>query len=164
MGYGTPTYGPVPVFPRQFLRPGAKTNPYPYSVKAAKAPSPRTAWKIPNSGAATCEKPGTGAAECGAGIAAGTKLSMPFEYSTGTSALDNEAQALQSAFASAGIDVTLKEAPVNTVVTDAFACIGKTKRRAPPVPLPSVCSVRLTLPISRITTLMATFSLVVVPP
>ncbi|HWD95041.1 MAG TPA: ABC transporter substrate-binding protein [Acidimicrobiales bacterium] len=128
LGYGTPTYGPVPIFPASsFLAPAAKKNPYPYSVKAAKKLLTSHGWKIPSSGAATCQKPGAASNECGAGIAAGTKLSIPFEYSTGTSAIDNEAQAMQSAFASAGIALTLKEAPVNTVVTDAFACIGKTK-------------------------------------
>jgi peptide/nickel transport system substrate-binding protein len=132
LGYGTPTYGPVPVFPASnFLAPGAKTNPYPYNPTATKKLLTSHGWKIPSSGAATCQKPGTNSSDCGAGIKAGTKLAMPFEYSTGTSAIDNEAQALQSSFASAGIVLTLKEAPVNTVVTDAFACIGKTEAKCP---------------------------------
>ena len=41
LGDGTPTYGPVPVFPTSnFLAPRAKTNPFPYSVKAAKTNAP----------------------------------------------------------------------------------------------------------------------------
>jgi peptide/nickel transport system substrate-binding protein len=132
LGYGTPTYGPVPVFPpSNFLAPAAKTNPYPYNPKAAKKLLTSHGWKIPGSGAATCQKPGTGSGECGAGIAAGAKLSMPFEYSTGMPAIDNEAQALQSAFASAGIQLTLKEAPFDTVLTDGYECQGKTEATCP---------------------------------
>jgi peptide/nickel transport system substrate-binding protein len=132
LGYGTSTYGPVPVFPTSnFLAPGAKTNPYPYSPKVAKKLLTSHGWKIPSSGAATCQKPGTGSDECGAGIAAGTKLSMPFEYSTGMPALDNEVQALQSSFALAGIELTLKEAPFDTVLTDDYECQGKTEAKCP---------------------------------
>ncbi len=37
LGYGTPTYGPVPTFPSSsFLNPAAKNNPYPYNPAAAK--------------------------------------------------------------------------------------------------------------------------------
>jgi peptide/nickel transport system substrate-binding protein len=132
LGYGTPTYGPVPVFPASnFLAPGAKNNPYPYSVSTAKNLLTSHGWKIPSSGPATCQKPGTGSGECGTGIAAGTKLALPFEYSAGTPSLDNEAQALQSAFASAGIKLELKEAPTNTVVADGYACQGKTVAQCP---------------------------------
>jgi peptide/nickel transport system substrate-binding protein len=132
LGYGTPTYGPVPVFPASnFLAPGAKNNPYPYSVSTAKKLLTSHGWKIPSSGPATCQKPGTGSGECGTGIAVGTKLALPFEYSAGTPSLDNEAQALQSAFASAGIKLELKEAPTNTVVADGYACQGKTVAQCP---------------------------------
>jgi peptide/nickel transport system substrate-binding protein len=132
LGYGTPTYGPVPVFPASsFLAPAAKSNPYPYSPTVAKKFLTSHGWKIPSSGAATCQKAGTGSGDCGAGIAAGSKLSMPLEYSTGMPALDNEAQALQSSFALAGIDLTLKEAPFDTVLTDGYECQGKTVATCP---------------------------------
>ena len=61
--YGTPTYGPVPTFPKtSFLNPAAKTNPFPYSPTAAKQLLTSHGWTIPQGGAATCTKPGTAAA------------------------------------------------------------------------------------------------------
>jgi peptide/nickel transport system substrate-binding protein len=126
-GYGTPTYGPVPVFPKtSFLNPAANSNPFPYSVSAARQLLTSHGWSIPSSGAAKCTKPGTGAGQCGAGIAAGTTLSMPLMFSTGFPAVQSEIQATQSAFRQAGIDLTLQEAPENTVLADSYACIGKT--------------------------------------
>jgi peptide/nickel transport system substrate-binding protein len=130
--YGTPTYGPVPVFPpSDFLNPAAKTNPFPYSVSAAKSMLTSHGWQIPSSGPATCAKPGSSASECGAGIAAGTKLSMPLLYPSGFPALDDEIQATRSAFLSAGIQLSLQESPEDTVLSDTFACIGKTTATCP---------------------------------
>jgi peptide/nickel transport system substrate-binding protein len=132
LGYGTPTYGPVPVFPASnFLAPGAKTNPFPYSVSAAKKLLTSHGWKIPSSGPATCQKAGTGSSDCGAGIAAGTSLTMPFEYSSGFPQLDNEVAALQSSYASVGIQLVLKEAPFDTVLADGYECQGKTEAKCP---------------------------------
>jgi peptide/nickel transport system substrate-binding protein len=131
-GYGTPTYGPVPTFPKtSFLSPAANQNPFPYSVSAARQLLTSHGWSIPASGAAKCTKPGSGAGECGAGIAAGTSLSMPLMFPTGVPALQTEIQATQSAYRQAGIDVTLQEAPENTVLSDAYACTGKTTAQCP---------------------------------
>jgi peptide/nickel transport system substrate-binding protein len=132
LGYGTPTYGPVPVFPTSnFLAPAAKNNPFPYSVSAAKKLLTSNGWKIPSTGPATCQKPGTAPGDCGSGIKAGAKLTLPFEYSSGFPQLDNEVQALQSAYASAGIQLVLKEAPFDTVLADGYACQGKTEATCP---------------------------------
>ncbi|MGH3733120.1 MAG: ABC transporter substrate-binding protein [Acidimicrobiales bacterium] len=132
LGYGEPTYGPVPVFPsNDFLAPAAKNDPDPYSPTTAKKLLTSHGWKIPSSGAATCKKPGTASGECGSGIAAGAKLSMPLEYVAQVPALDNEIQAMQSAFSSVGINLTLKEAPFDTVLTDAYDCQGKTTATCP---------------------------------
>jgi peptide/nickel transport system substrate-binding protein len=132
LGYGEPTYGPVPVFPsNNFLAPSSKDNPDPYSPTTAKKLLTSHGWKIPSSGAATCAKPGTASNECGSGITAGTKLSMPLEYVAQVPALDDEIQAMQSAFSSVGISLTLKEAPFDTVLTDAYDCQGKTTATCP---------------------------------
>ena len=40
LGYGTPTYGPVPAFPQtSFLDPAEKSNPYPYDPATASSGS-----------------------------------------------------------------------------------------------------------------------------
>lgn len=131
-GYGTPTYGPVPTFPKtSFLNPAANSNPFPYSVSAARQLLTSHGWSIPKTGAAKCTKPGSGAGECGAGIAAGASLSMPLMFATGFPAIQSEIQATQSAFHQAGIDLTLQEAPENTVLSAAYACTGKTTANCP---------------------------------
>jgi peptide/nickel transport system substrate-binding protein len=130
--YGTPTYSPVPTTPKtNFLSSEGATNQYPYSVSQAKALLTSHGWKIPASGTATCEKAGTGTGDCGAGIAAGTPLSMPLEFSTGFPAIQTEIQATQSAFRSAGIQLTLSQAPENTVLTQGYECLGKTTKNCP---------------------------------
>jgi peptide/nickel transport system substrate-binding protein len=130
--YGTPNYGPVPAFPKtSFLSPAETSNPYPYSPAAARKLLTSHGWTIPASGPATCASAGTGASQCGAGIAAGTKLVLPLVYSTGFPAMDDEVQAMQSAFGSAGIKLALSEAPFDTVLADAYACPGKTTATCP---------------------------------
>jgi peptide/nickel transport system substrate-binding protein len=132
LNYGTPTYGPVPTFPAtSFLNPAERSNPFPYSPSAAQHLLTSHGWKIPKSGPATCAHAGTGTGDCGAGIAAGTKLSLPILYSSGDPALDDEVQAMQAAFDSSGIQLQLSEGPPNTVLSDAYACFGKTVKTCP---------------------------------
>src|ERR1022692_3672783 len=127
LGYGTPTYGPVPTFPQTTsLSPAEKNNPYPYSPSAARKLLTSHGWTIPASGAATCARAGSAAGQCGAGIAAGTKLVIPMLYSSGFPTMDDEVQAMQSAFSSSGIQLALSEAPTNTVGADVYICLGKT--------------------------------------
>lgn len=131
-GYGVPTYGPVPLSNSSvFLTPAAKRNPYPYNPKKAKQLLVRHGWSIPSQGVGTCTKPGTGARECGAGIAKGTKLQLPLLYSTGTPVRVDEVQALKTSFRSAGIDLSIKAGPLGTVATAAYACAGKSPKKCP---------------------------------
>ncbi len=127
LNYGTPTYGPVPTFPASsFLNPAERTNPYPYSPAAAQRLLTSHGWTIPKGGGpAVCSRGGAGSGHCGAGIAAGTKLVIPMIYSSGDPALDDEVQAMQSAFGSSGIQLQLSQGPPNTVLSDAYECAGK---------------------------------------
>jgi peptide/nickel transport system substrate-binding protein len=133
LNYGTPTYGPVPTFPASsFLSPAAKSNPYPYSTAAAQKLLTEHGWAIPKSGgAATCTRAGSGSTDCGAGIASGAKLSLPMLYITGVPSLQDEVEAMQSAFDSSGIQLQLSQAPANTVLSEAFECLGKTTATCP---------------------------------
>jgi peptide/nickel transport system substrate-binding protein len=130
--YGTPTYGPVPTFPKtNFLANAERKNPYPYSTSNAKKLLTSHGWSIHSGGTDVCKKPGTGAGDCGKGIASGAKLSISLMYPSGFPDIDNEIQVMRSAYSSAGIHLTLSEAPENTVLSDAYACIGKSAATCP---------------------------------
>jgi peptide/nickel transport system substrate-binding protein len=127
LNYGTPTYGPVPTFPASsFLDPAETKNPYPFSTSAADALLTAHGWTVPKSGTATCTRPGSASNECGAGITSGEKLSIPLVYISGVPELQDEVEAMQGAYSSAGIQLKLSQAPANTVLSEAYECIGKT--------------------------------------
>jgi peptide/nickel transport system substrate-binding protein len=131
-GYGEPTYSPVPTFPPSpFLSPAAKTNPYPYDPATAKKLLEDHGWSVPSTGAATCTKPGTSPGDCGPGIKSGEALEVPMIYSSGMPPLDDEVEVMRSAFSTAGIQLALSEAPYNTVLADAYECIGETTAKCP---------------------------------
>jgi peptide/nickel transport system substrate-binding protein len=131
-GDGTPSYGPVPTFPStSFLAKAETKDPYPYDPSKAKKLLSSHGWTVNSGGTDVCSKPGTGTGECGKGISAGMNLSLSFMYPSGTPNLDNEVQVMRSAFSSAGIHLTLSQAPQDTVLTDAFACIGKPPATCP---------------------------------
>ena len=105
-GYGYPTYGPVPAKPASdFVSPGETHNPYPYDPADATSLLRGHGWSLVG-GTDTCVRPGSGANQCGAGIAAGAKLSFPFLYANGSTGVDEEVASLQSAFAQAGIKLS----------------------------------------------------------
>jgi peptide/nickel transport system substrate-binding protein len=82
-------------------------NPYPYNQAAAARLLSAHGWKVVKNGQTTCERPGTGTGECGAGIPAGTPFRFTWFYSTGAPDLQLESQAFASAAKGVGIDVIL---------------------------------------------------------
>ena len=130
--YGTPTYGPVPTFPKtDFLAKAETKNPYPFSLVKAKKLLTSHGWAIHAGGTDRCSKPGTGSGRCGKGIVKGAKLAVPLMYPSGFPDIDNEIQVMRSTLARAGIHLTLSEAPENTVLADGYACIGKKAATCP---------------------------------
>jgi peptide/nickel transport system substrate-binding protein len=122
-GYGNPTYGPVPLVPASsFISPQQKQNPYPYSPALALALLRHHGWQVTPGGTDTCQHPGTTPGECGSGITAGTRLAFSLQYATGTQGVAEEAAVLQSAFAQAGIRLSLSGAPFDTVIGDDVPC------------------------------------------
>jgi peptide/nickel transport system substrate-binding protein len=123
-GYADPGNGPVPVQAfGQWASPLEKAGgPYPYDP--AKAVSLLTAhgWKVAPGGTSTCQRPGTGAGECGAGIAAGQPLSFQLLYSSGRATTDEQEAAIQSWEEQAGIKLALKPEPFNTLVGELGVC------------------------------------------
>ncbi len=126
-GYATPTYGPVPVYPKtQYLSSFVAHNPLPYSPTGAKNRLASHGWKVVPNGASVCETPGTGSGECGAGIAKGTPLSLNILYTSGNPDYTNEMEAMQSSFSAVGIQLQLKSAPYDSVLTEAYSCAPAT--------------------------------------
>src|SRR6202035_5440427 len=83
-GFGYPTYGPVPIKPKNTLSTKEEsTNPYPYSPKKSKALLTDNGWKVVPGGTTTCVKPGTAKGDCGTGITKGEKLSFNLQYNNG---------------------------------------------------------------------------------
>jgi peptide/nickel transport system substrate-binding protein len=107
-GAAAPAYGPLPTLPKTPYTPAdAGTDPYPYSVSAAAKLLRDHGWKVVAGGQTTCEKAGTGAGECGAGIPAGTPLKFML-WSTPaseTASISLESDAFASAAKHVGADV-----------------------------------------------------------
>jgi peptide/nickel transport system substrate-binding protein len=118
-GYGVPTYGPVPVLPKNsYVDSYEQQNPYPYNPAKAKSYLTSHGWNVVPGGTDTCVKPGTGPSECGAGIPKGAKLNFSFAYPTGTLWQLQLVQIEQSAWSSIGIHMTLAPATFDTVIGD----------------------------------------------
>jgi peptide/nickel transport system substrate-binding protein len=126
-GYAKPTYGPVPTtVQNKFVSPEAKTNPYPYSLSRAKELLSSHGWAVHSNSASTCQRPGSGSGECGAGISRGQALSFKLLFATGSVATADEMEALRSSASQAGIDLTVVQQPFSTVTTTIYSCDGAT--------------------------------------
>jgi peptide/nickel transport system substrate-binding protein len=122
-GTATAGYGPIPQSTSSdFLSPEQKKNPYPFSNSAAKKLLTAHGWKAGSDGIMVCEDAGSGDSQCGEGVAAGTKFTMEVLAQSGSQVTDNELSALQSSFKDSGIGFTIKQAPVNTVLSQTPQC------------------------------------------
>ena len=122
-GFAVPTYGPVPVAPANpFVSRLEKDNPYPYSLSKATALLRRHGWKVVPNGTSSCIRPGAGAGERGTGIPAGARLAFNLEFASGDPSMTTLMKLERASWAQVGINVTLSEAPFNTVIGDATAC------------------------------------------
>ncbi len=109
-GFAFPTYGPIPQTPKsEYLSGALKKNPYPYSVSHAKALLKAHGWNVVANGTDTCARPGTGSADCGAGIAQGAKMQFTEEVASGSAPFLAEAEAMSSSWSNAGISVTIQQ-------------------------------------------------------
>jgi peptide/nickel transport system substrate-binding protein len=106
-----PAYGPTPTAPTSPYAPSdAATAPYPYSPSAAVSLLKSHGWKVVPGGQTTCQKAGTAANECGAGIPAGTPLAFTWanqpQSVSSVGALESEALS-SAAKQYAGINIQL---------------------------------------------------------
>jgi len=118
-----PTYSPIPASPASPLTAfTASTNPYPFSTSAAATLLKDNGWKVVPGGTTTCQKPGTGAGECGAGIAKGHAISFNLDYMAGVAAIQGEMDDLQAEAKKVGISINLTNHPFSDVIGKAIAC------------------------------------------
>ncbi len=77
-GYGVPTYGPVPVVPRNsFASAAAKSNPYPYSPSRAVHLLTAHGWRVVPNGTSTCAAAGHGRRRVWGGHPGGSQAGLP---------------------------------------------------------------------------------------
>ncbi|MFJ2604878.1 peptide ABC transporter substrate-binding protein [Streptomyces sp. NPDC091279] len=121
-GTAVPGYGPVPqAQTSDFVSSTQAHNPYPFSTSAARTLLTGHGWSEQN-GVMVCTDAGTGAAQCGAGVAKGTKFEMKVLSQSGSTVTDNLMSALQSSFGQTGIKFSIKTAPVNSVLSQTPQC------------------------------------------
>jgi peptide/nickel transport system substrate-binding protein len=123
-GYADPGNGPVPVtYGQQWASPLEKSGgPYTYSPSKATALLKAHGWNVVPNGADVCQRPGTGASDCGAGVAAGEKLQFQLLYASGSAYYDQMNAAIQTSEGQAGIHIVLKAEPFNTLVATTGTC------------------------------------------
>jgi peptide/nickel transport system substrate-binding protein len=127
-GYADPGNGPVPLQAGgPWVSPLEHSGgPYPYSPSTAIALLKAHGWKVVPGGTSTCERPGTAAADCGAGITAGEPLSFELAYSSGTTSTDEQNAAIQSSESQAGVKLNLKSEPFNSLIATVGNCSAST--------------------------------------
>ncbi|MGH3491840.1 MAG: ABC transporter substrate-binding protein [Sciscionella sp.] len=125
-GYANPTLGAIPTVPQtKYISPAEHgPGPNPFNINHAKQLLSSHGWSM-QGGVMTCTSPGTAPNQCGKGVKAGTKLAPTLEYESGVKALDEQEQQFKSDAAKAGIDITLKKQPFNTVISDITTCPSK---------------------------------------
>jgi len=122
-GEGTTNYGPVPVKPANPYSDSYEAKgPWPYSPSTAVRLLKSNGWTVKPNGVTTCASPGTGAGECGTGIAAGAQLSFSMVYASGDVVVSQEMQALKSDFSLAGIAVNLSSEPFDSIISLLAPC------------------------------------------
>jgi peptide/nickel transport system substrate-binding protein len=120
---GQYTYGPVPNLPGSpYVSPQEKTDPYPYSISAARGLLTAHGWAPGGGGYMVCKRPGTGPTDCGAKIAAGRVLALKMMYSTGVPSLVSEVQAYQTAAKNAGVQINLDPQTETTMFSIGGVC------------------------------------------
>jgi len=123
-GYADPGNGPVPVEGfSEWTSPLEKSGgPYPYDPSKAVGLLTAHGWKVTPNGTSTCQRPGVGAADCGAGIKAGQPLEFQLLYSSGSTTGDEEVASIQSTEAQAGVAISLKAEPFNSLISTVGVC------------------------------------------
>lgn len=112
--------GPVPASPASPFTPSnALKAVYAYDPAMTKSIFAAHGWKLVNS-VQTCQSPGTGASQCGAGIPKGATMAFTLVYNNGSPAITAEDTAFASAAKSAGVPVTLVGKSFNFILSNYY--------------------------------------------
>jgi peptide/nickel transport system substrate-binding protein len=125
-GYAYPTPAGVPPYPKsQWVSSDMTQNggqgPYPYDPAKAEALLKAHGWSNVG-GVLTCESAGSGASNCGAGIAKGTQAKFSMAYTSGISTQADDVAILKSGLNLAGIQLTPQAQTFNTLLGDTVPC------------------------------------------
>lgn len=119
-GFAAFADGPVPSVPASQFVPDNATKPvYPYNPNTTKAIFKAHGWKLVN-GVQTCESPGSGASNCGAGIPKGRTMAFTLVYNNTSPAITAEDTAFSSAAKSAGVPITLVGKSFNFILQNYY--------------------------------------------
>jgi peptide/nickel transport system substrate-binding protein len=122
-GTASPGYGPVPQDDDdRYLSDRQRTNPYPFDLEAARRLLDQHGWRPGPDGTRLCAAPGVGPADCGTGIAAGTRLAMGILSESGSDETDGTMQELKSELSRIGIELSIDARPLNTVLANTSGC------------------------------------------
>jgi len=131
-GYAYPTTAGVPAQPKsQWVVPVMRANHgqgrYAFDPKRARTLLKAHGWKVVK-GLLTCERAGTGARDCGAGIAKGRQAKFAMLYTSGVAAQEDDVDILKSGLARAGIQLTAKAESFDRLLADTVPCTPKQTR------------------------------------
>lgn len=119
-GYATVADGPVPSEPASPFTPSNALKPiYAFSPSTAAAIFKAHGWKLINN-VQTCESPGTGTANCGAGIPKGQTMAFTLVYNNGSPSITTEDNSFASAAKTAGVPVTLVGKSFNFILQNYY--------------------------------------------
>jgi peptide/nickel transport system substrate-binding protein len=125
-GYSVPTSGGVPTVPANQWTPSIQKEnsgqgPYAFSVSKATSLLTSHGWSKVG-GVMTCEKPGSGTSQCGAGIAKGTAFKFTLDWATGQASVQQQVAVYKSDASKAGIDINLVGQSFNTIIGESTPC------------------------------------------
>ena len=113
-------YGPIPQgIASDFLSDEQKNNPYPYDMAKAAKLLADNGWTKGANGMVACTNPGTGAGQCGEGIAAGAGIKLNAVIET-ADVTQKEWSYIKSQWQQLGVDLTLTQS--TKVTTTAQDC------------------------------------------
>ena len=115
-GAAIPAYSTIASLPpSKYAKLAITSAIYPYDINAAKKLMSDHGWKVVN-GVLTCQSPGTGSNQCGAGIPSGQQFKFTFYYGNSPAALGQQVDAFASAAKQLGVDITLKSFTFNQLI------------------------------------------------
>ncbi|MGA2873800.1 MAG: ABC transporter substrate-binding protein [Candidatus Dormibacteria bacterium] len=122
-GLAVPTYSPIPSSPpNAYMSAATSKNPYPFSLAKARKLLSDHGWIVRVNGTDTCSRAGSGATQCGAGIAKGAALALTMAAGTGSAPFTAQVESMVSMWGEVGIHVALQLKTVPTIFSTMEPC------------------------------------------